>query len=115
MLRAVSAPGEDAAVTRGVSVRALIAHTNRAGEENLRKLEMRLLAAGVTVARTTGDLVRYDGKPSTRRASTSASPLTARSRRVVFEPIRCRTAGAIRKSRRLPRTIMAINQPIGAL
>ena len=50
------------AVTRGLSVRALIAHTNRAGEENLRKLEMRLLAAGVTVARTADDLVRYHGK-----------------------------------------------------
>lgn len=50
------------AVARGVSVQALIAHTNRAGEENLRKLEMRLLAAGVTVARTAGDLVRYHAK-----------------------------------------------------
>lgn len=50
------------AVTRGVSVRALIAHTNRAGEENLRKLELRLLAAGVTVARTADDLVRYHAK-----------------------------------------------------
>jgi hypothetical protein len=40
------------AVTRGVAVHALIAHTNRAGERNLRRLEMRLLAAGVTVART---------------------------------------------------------------
>ena len=50
------------AVSRGVSVHALIAHTNRSGEENLRKLEMRLLAAGVTVARTADDLVRYHGK-----------------------------------------------------
>jgi len=50
------------AVTRGVSVHALIAHTNRTGEENLRKLEMRLLAAGVKVARTADDLVRYHGK-----------------------------------------------------
>jgi len=50
------------AVSRGVSVHALIAHTNRAGEENLRKLEMRLLAAGVTVARTADDLVRYHSK-----------------------------------------------------
>jgi phosphatidylserine/phosphatidylglycerophosphate/cardiolipin synthase-like enzyme len=51
-----------AAVTRGVVVRALIAHTNRGGERNLRKLEMRLLAAGVTVARTADDLTRYHGK-----------------------------------------------------
>lgn len=50
------------AVTRGVSVHALIAHTNRAGEQSLRKLELRLLAAGVTVARTAGDLTRYHGK-----------------------------------------------------
>lgn len=50
------------AVSRGVSVRALIASTNTAGEENLRKLELRLLAAGVTVARTADDLVRYHGK-----------------------------------------------------
>jgi cardiolipin synthase len=50
------------AVSRGVSVQALIAHTNRAGEESLRQLELRLLAAGVTVARTADDLIRYHGK-----------------------------------------------------
>ena len=50
------------AVGRGVSVYALIAHTNRAGEENLRKLELRLLAVGVTVSRTADDLLRYHGK-----------------------------------------------------
>jgi len=50
------------AVNRGVAVRALIAHTNRAGEENLRRLEMRLLEAGVVVARTADDLARYHGK-----------------------------------------------------
>src|SRR5580693_9034911 len=50
------------AVSRGVSVRALIAYTNRGGEKGLRALEMRLLAAGVTVARTADDLVRYHGK-----------------------------------------------------
>ncbi len=50
------------AVTRGVSVHALIAHTNRTGEENLRQLELRLLSAGVTVARTADDLLRYHGK-----------------------------------------------------
>src|SRR5690242_7305896 len=50
------------AVSRGVAVHALIAHTNRAGEEGLRRLEMRLLAAGVTVARTADDLVRYHNK-----------------------------------------------------
>jgi cardiolipin synthase len=50
------------AVNRGVSVHALIAHTNRQGEEGLRKLEMRMLAAGITVARTSDDLIRYHGK-----------------------------------------------------
>lgn len=51
-----------AAVARGVPVQALIAHTNRAGEENLRALELRLLAAGITVARTADDLIRYHAK-----------------------------------------------------
>jgi cardiolipin synthase A/B len=50
------------AVTRGVTVRALIAHTNRGGEKTLRKLEQKLLDAGVTVARTADDLPRYHGK-----------------------------------------------------
>ena len=50
------------AVKRGVLVHALIAYTNRGGEKNLRKLEMRFLAAGITVARTSNDLVRYHGK-----------------------------------------------------
>lgn len=50
------------AVTRGVHVHALIAYTNRGGEKNLRELELRLLGAGVTVARTDNDLVRYHGK-----------------------------------------------------
>jgi cardiolipin synthase len=50
------------AVSRGVLVQALIAYTNRGGERGLRKLEMRLLAAGVTVARTADDLARYHGK-----------------------------------------------------
>ena len=49
-------------VARGVPVRALIANTNRGGEKRLRKLEQRLLDAGVTVARTADDLARYHGK-----------------------------------------------------
>ena len=52
----------EAAVERGVTVRALIAHTNRGGEKNLRKLETRLLSCGVTVARTADDLPRYHAK-----------------------------------------------------
>jgi cardiolipin synthase len=50
------------AVGKGVYVHALIAFTNRGGEEHLRRLEMHLLAKGVSVARTAGDLVRYHGK-----------------------------------------------------
>ena len=50
------------AVHRGVAVRALIAHTNKGGEKNLRKLELRLLEVGATVARTADDLARYHGK-----------------------------------------------------
>jgi cardiolipin synthase A/B len=50
------------AVERGVCVRALIAHMNRGGEKNLRKLELRLLDCGVTVSRTADDLPRYHGK-----------------------------------------------------
>ena len=52
----------DAAVDRGVVVRALIAHTNRGGEQKLRKLEQRLLEYGATVSRTADDLPRYHGK-----------------------------------------------------
>src|SRR5580704_1578251 len=50
------------AVSRGVFVHALIAYTNRGGERNLRELEMELLDAGVTVARTADDLARYHSK-----------------------------------------------------
>ena len=50
------------AVNRGIFVHALIARTNRGGEESLRNLEMRLLDAGVTVARTADELIRYHDK-----------------------------------------------------
>jgi cardiolipin synthase A/B len=50
------------AVTRGVRVHALIAHTNHGGEKSLRALELRLLAGGITVARTGDDLLRYHSK-----------------------------------------------------
>jgi phosphatidylserine/phosphatidylglycerophosphate/cardiolipin synthase-like enzyme len=51
-----------AAVQRGVKVRAFVAHTNRGGEEQLRKLEQRLLAGGVMVSRSGDDLLKYHGK-----------------------------------------------------
>lgn len=50
------------AVARNVSVRALIANTNRGQEEQLRKLEMDLLPAGIEIARTADDLLRYHYK-----------------------------------------------------
>lgn len=50
------------AAARGVRVTALIAFANRGGEKLLRQLELRFLAAGITVARTSDDLVRYHGK-----------------------------------------------------
>jgi phosphatidylserine/phosphatidylglycerophosphate/cardiolipin synthase-like enzyme len=52
----------EAAVERGVNVRALIAHTHGGNDKVLRKLELRLLAAGVTVSRTDDDLIRYHAK-----------------------------------------------------
>jgi cardiolipin synthase len=51
-----------AAAERGVKVTALIAFANRGGEQGLRKLELRCLAAGIIVARTADDLIRYHGK-----------------------------------------------------
>ncbi len=51
-----------AAVVKGVRVTALIAFANRGGEASLRKLELRFLAAGIIVARTSGDLTRYHDK-----------------------------------------------------
>jgi phosphatidylserine/phosphatidylglycerophosphate/cardiolipin synthase-like enzyme len=50
------------AVQRGVRVRVLVAHTNRGGESRLRKLEQRMLEAGVTVTRTGDEFVRYHAK-----------------------------------------------------
>jgi phosphatidylserine/phosphatidylglycerophosphate/cardiolipin synthase-like enzyme len=52
----------EAAMKRGVAVRALIAHTNRGGDRGLRQLELRMLDAGVMVSRSADDLVRYHGK-----------------------------------------------------
>ena len=52
----------ESAVTRGVKVHALIAHTSGSGEKRLRKLELELLNAGVTVSRTDDDLLRYHYK-----------------------------------------------------
>lgn len=52
----------ESAVTRGVKVHALIAHTSGGGQKHLRKLELDLLNAGVTVSRTDDELRRYHYK-----------------------------------------------------
>lgn len=52
----------EVAVGRGVTVRALIAHTHKGPDKRLRQLEDRMLAKGVTVSRTGDDLIRYHGK-----------------------------------------------------
>ena len=64
-----------AAAKRGVSVSALITYTNHGGEKSLRKLEMRLLEAGVTVSRTADDLVRYHDKLLDRRPPPPLRPV----------------------------------------
>ena len=51
-----------AAAAKGVGVTAVIAFANRGGEQNLRKLELRFLDAGIVVARSANDLIRYHGK-----------------------------------------------------
>jgi phosphatidylserine/phosphatidylglycerophosphate/cardiolipin synthase-like enzyme len=51
-----------AAAARGIRVTALIAFASSGGEKSLRKLEMRLLDAGIIVARTADDLTRYHAK-----------------------------------------------------
>ena len=52
----------EAAVGRGVDVRAVIAHTHSGSDKALRQIELRMLAKGVTVSRTGDELVRYHGK-----------------------------------------------------
>jgi cardiolipin synthase len=51
-----------AAMSNGVKVNTFIAYANHGGEKNLRKLEMRFLEAGMTVARSASDLIRYHYK-----------------------------------------------------
>jgi cardiolipin synthase len=52
----------EAAVGRGVAVRAMIARKHKGSSRDLRKLERRLLRSGAVLSRTAGDLVRYHGK-----------------------------------------------------
>lgn len=51
-----------AAAAKRVGVTSVIAFANRGGEQNLRRLELRFLDAGIIVARSANDLVRYHGK-----------------------------------------------------
>jgi phosphatidylserine/phosphatidylglycerophosphate/cardiolipin synthase-like enzyme len=51
-----------AAISRGVVVRTLVAHTNGGRKDALRRLESRLLKIGATVARTDDNLLRYHAK-----------------------------------------------------
>lgn len=93
----------EAAVGRGLAVRALIAHTNAGGEKGLRQLEQRMLNAGVTVTRTGSELIRYHGKMmivdrealhvygfnyTARDLKSRSFGLIARDRRVVQEAVR---------------------------
>jgi phosphatidylserine/phosphatidylglycerophosphate/cardiolipin synthase-like enzyme len=50
------------AAGRGVSVHALITHTNREDLKEIKKLERRLAERGVNITRTDEDLVRYHSK-----------------------------------------------------
>jgi cardiolipin synthase A/B len=52
----------EAARSRGVVIRALIAHQGSQGEKSLRQLEMRMLEKGIFVARTGDAFTRYHGK-----------------------------------------------------
>jgi phosphatidylserine/phosphatidylglycerophosphate/cardiolipin synthase-like enzyme len=102
----------EAAVGRGVAVRALIAHTNAGGEKRLRDLELRMLKAGVTVTRTGTELIRYHGKMmivdrqalhvygfnyTTRDLASRSFGLIARERQVVQEALRLFEADARRE------------------
>jgi cardiolipin synthase len=93
----------EAAVGRGVAVRALIANTNGGGEKGLRQIELRMLDCGVTVSRTSGDLVRYHGKMmiidreelyvngfnfTARDLASRSFGLVTRDRRIVQEALR---------------------------
>ena len=102
----------EAAIKRGVAVRALIAHTNTGGERGLRQLELRMLEAGVTVSRTGGDFVRYHGKLmivdrevlfvngfnfAARDMQSRSFGLVVKDRRVVQEALRLFEADAQRE------------------
>src|SRR6478735_1137807 len=87
----------EAAVGRGVAVRALIAHTNSGGEKGLRQLELRMLNAGVTVSRTAGDLVRYHGKMMV----VDREELYVNGFNFAARDLACRSFGLVTRDRRI--------------
>jgi len=93
-----------AAVKRGVTVQALIAHTNRGGEKRLRKLERRMLEAGVTVARTNDDMVRYHGKVMIVDRAT----LFVLGFNYTGVDLKSRSFGVVTKSRRVVQQALAL-------
>jgi cardiolipin synthase len=103
----------EAAVSRGVNVSALIAHTHSGSDKRLRQLEMRMLERGVTVSRTGDDLVRYHGKMmivdreelhvfgfnyTGVDLSSRSFGVVSRDRKMVYEALRLFEADAARRS-----------------
>ena len=102
----------ETAVGRGVTVRALIAHTHKGPDKRLRQLEDRMLAKGVAVSRTSDDLIRYHGKMmivdrealhvygfnyTAADAKSRSFGIITRDRRLVQEAIRLFEADAMRQ------------------
>jgi cardiolipin synthase A/B len=94
----------EAAVARGVVVRALIAHTNRGGERRLRKLEQQFLKAGVTVCRTQDDLVRYHGKLLT----IDRSRVYVLGFNYTATDLKSRSFGVVTRSRRVVKEVLRL-------
>jgi cardiolipin synthase len=94
----------EAAVARGVQVRALIACSNRAGVEYLRHLEWRLLEAGVMVARSNNDFARYHAK----LMIVDADALHVSGFNFTRADIGSRSLGIITANRRLVREAMRL-------
>jgi len=68
----------EAAATRGVAIRALIARESSQGDKRLRQLEMRMLEKGILVARTGDAFVRYHGKMMVIDRDGGRSPFRSR-------------------------------------
>lgn len=87
----------EAAVGRGVDVRAIIAHTHSGSDKRLRQLELRMLDKGVTVSRSTDDFVRYHGK----MLIADREELHVYGFNYTSEDMRSRSFGVTTKDRRL--------------